>query len=332
MSRFHVYVTRRIPDAGLQVLRSAPEIGTLDVNPHDRVLERHELYAGVKRADAVLCLLTDTIDEEVFRAAPSAMIFANYAVGYNNIDISAATAAGKMISNTPGTLTDTTADMAFALLMSVARRIPEADRYTRAGRFVGWGPMLMLGSEITGKTLGIVGGGRIGLATAQRAAGFRMPLLYCSRTPKPQMDAIGGRRCSLKELLTQSDFVSIHTDLNPTTHHLIGVDEFKIMKRSAFLINTARGPIVHEEALAWALQRGEIAGAGLDVFEEEPAVHPILMELENVVLCPHTGSGTLKTRSKMGVMAAENILAALRGCKPPNLVNPEVFRNPEDHS
>jgi glyoxylate reductase len=232
-----------------------------------------------------------------------------------------------VVTNTPGVLTDTTADFAWALLLAVARRVVEADRFVREGRFTGWGPMLMLGQDVHGKTLGIIGFGRIGRAVAKRATGFDMQVMYYDRVPADRKTErqLKARSVSLDELLAQSDYVSIHTDYNPQTHHLIGAPQLARMKRTAYLINTARGPIVDEAALVEALRAGQIAGAALDVFEHEPQVHPGLLDLPNVVLAPHIASASLDTRTAMALMAADNIIAVMRGERPPNLVNPQVY-------
>ena len=323
MAPWNVYVTRRIPEAGLDLLRDAGI--DFDMNPHDRVLTREELLEGVRGRDAVLCLLTDTIDAEILDAARGARVFANYAVGFNNVDVAAATERGILVTNTPGVLTDTTADMAWALMFAAGRRIVEADRFTRAGKFKGWGPMLFLGQDITGATLGIVGPGRIGTAVAQRAKGFDMRVLISGPNPSEEILSIADAQVSLDELLRESDFVSIHVPLVKDTYHLIGERELRLMKPTAYLINTARGPVVDEKALVAALRDGVIAGAGLDVFEDEPALAPGLVELENVVIAPHIASATNATRSKMATMAAGNLLAGLRGETPPNLVNPDAL-------
>jgi len=321
---YSVYVTRRIPDAALDVLRR--QCGGFDMNPRDRALTRAELVEGVKGRDGVLCILTDTIDDEVFAAAgPRCRVFANMAVGYDNIDLAAATRRGILVTNTPGVLTETTADLAWALLFAVARRIVEADRYFRAGRWTGWGPMQFLGHDIHGSTLGVIGAGRIGVAVALRSVGFRMRVFYTDPQERAELARIGASRVPLEHLLRESDFVTIHVPLVPATRHLIGARELSRMKPTAYLINTSRGPVVDEAALVVALKERRIAGAGLDVYENEPAPAPGLTELENVVCIPHLGSATLATRSRMAVMAAENLVAALRGERPPNLVNPEVL-------
>ena len=322
MSSWNVYVTRRIPNAGLDILHQAGI--DFDMNPDDRVLTRDELSESVRGRDAVLCLLTDTIDAEIFDAAKGAVVFANYAVGFNNIDVPAATKRGVLVTNTPGVLTETTADMAWTLLMTTARRIIEGDRFVRAGKFHGWGPMMLLGVDVHSSTLGIIGPGRIGTAVAKRAAGFSMKLLYTGPERSDEILELGAQEVSLDELLSRSDFVSIHVPLTNETRHLISTRELELMKSSAILINTSRGPIVDEAALVKALKDGTIAGAGLDVYEKEPQLMPGLVETENTVLMPHTASATIATRSKMAVMAATNLVAALRGETPPNLLNPEA--------
>jgi glyoxylate reductase len=319
-----LYVTREISRAGIDLLKQHCEV--VEVNPDDRPLTHDELLQHVKGKDAVLCLLSDRIDNEVLAAATGVKIFANYAVGYDNVDLDAATRHGIMVTNTPGVLTDATADLAWALLFAVARKIVIADRHVREGKFQGWSPLLFVGNDVTGKTLGIIGAGRIGTAMALKSQGFQMRVLYTS--PKKNQileDTIGAQRVDTKTLLQQSDFVSLHVRLLPETRHLIGKDELRLMKPSAYLINTSRGPVVDEQALVQALKHGLIAGAGLDVYEEEPKLAPELTALDNVVLLPHLGSATVETRARMSVMAAENILAGLRGERPPNLVNPTVF-------
>ncbi|MFW6162077.1 MAG: 2-hydroxyacid dehydrogenase [Planctomycetota bacterium] len=320
-----VYITRRIPQPGIDLVTEAVE--TVDVNPHDRVLTHEELVEGVRGRDGVLCLLTDTVDAAVLDAAQGCRIFANYAVGYNNIDVEAATQRGIAVTNTPGVLTDATADLTWALLMTTARRLVEGDQFTRAGRFDGWAPMLFLGGDISGRTLGIVGAGRIGTAVALRSRGFRMRVLYFDRTQNEALEqAVGAERVELDTLLAEADFVCVHVDLNETTRHLIGAAELGRMKPSAYLINTSRGPVIDEAALVEALRGGEIAGAGLDVFEDEPTLAPGLAELPNVVVPPHLGSATIGTRTRMATLAATNLVARLRGERPPNIVNPEVLQ------
>jgi lactate dehydrogenase-like 2-hydroxyacid dehydrogenase len=321
---YNVYVTRRIPEPGLEMLRR--ECATVEVNPEDRCLTRAELLDKGRGRDGILCMLTDIINEEVLRAAQGARGFANYAVGYNNFDLAKATEMGFVVTNTPGVLTDATADLTWSLLMATARRIAEADRFMRAGKFEAWGPMLYLGADVTGRTLGIVGAGRIGTAVARRSRGFNMKVLYCDTSVNETIEKeLGVRRVALDELLAESDFVSVHVPLTESTRHLFGAEQFQQMKPTAIFINTSRGLIHDETALVEALRSGRIAGAGLDVYEDEPRMKPGLAELENVVLCPHIGSATIWTRSRMAVMAAENLIAIVKGERAPNCVNPQVY-------
>ena len=320
----NVYVTRKIPQPGLDIVFE--NCDRVDVNPDDRVLTREELLEQVKGRDGVLSLLTDTIDAGVMDAAKGVKVFANYAVGFNNIDVAAATERGIVVTNTPGVLTDATSDMAWALLFSAARRVPEADKFTRAGKFSGWGPMLFLGGDITGRTLGIVGAGRIGTAVAKKSVGFKMKVLYTDPARNEELErAAGAKQVDLDTLLKESDFVSMHTVLSPETTHLIGERELGLMKPTAYLINTSRGPVIDEKALVKALQEKHIAGAGLDVFEDEPELAPGLAELDNVVIPPHIASATIETRTKMATMAAGNLVAVLKRETPQNCVNPEVL-------
>lgn len=319
-----MFVTRRIPEPGLDMLREVCEVV---VNEEDRVLSKEEVIEGVKGKDALLSLLTDRIDAEVMDAGSSLKVIANYAVGFDNIDIDAATYRKIPVTNTPGVLTETTADLAFALLMCAARRVVEGDRFTRDGKYKGWAPMLFLGRDVYGKTLGIVGFGRIGEALARRAKGFSMQVMYYDerrRSPEEE-ERLGVRYASFAEVLAQSDFVSIHVPLMPNTHRMFGPAEFAAMKKTAILINTARGPVIDEVALVEALRRREIAGAGLDVYEDEPLLKPGLADLDNVVLAPHIASASVETRTKMATIAAQNVLAVLRGDIPPNIVNSQVL-------
>jgi glyoxylate reductase len=293
------------------------------MNTRNRNATRTELKRAVKSAHALLCLLTDRIDEELLSGAPHLQIVANMAVGYDNIDLAAATKHGIMATNTPGVLTETTADLAWALILGVARRIAEADAYTRRGEYSGWEPMLFLGSDVHGKTLGVVGFGRIGRAVARRATGFGMNVLYhdavkASASVERQLRA---RRVTLKKLLRESDYITLHVPLTKNTRHIIGADELAIMKPTAYLINTSRGLVVDEPALVRALKKGTIAGAGLDVYEREPSLAKGLAAQRNAILLPHIGSASTETRAKMALMAAENILAAFSGRRPPNLLN-----------
>jgi len=282
-------------------------------------IPRAALAVALRRVDGLLCLLTDHIDAELLARAPRLRAVANCAVGYDNIDLRAATARRIVVTNTPDVLTESSADLAFALLLAAARRVAEGDRLVRAGRWRGWAPDLLLGHDVHGATLGIVGYGRIGAAVARRALGFDMRVLYAQRRraadPPP-----GVRRVSLARLLATADFVSLHVPLTPATRHLIGARELARMKRGAVLVNTSRGPVVDEAALARALARGRIAAAGLDVFEHEPHVSPALCALPNVVLTPHVASATTTTRDRMAILAARNLAAALVGRRPPNPV------------
>jgi len=318
-----VFVTRQIPEPGLALLRKEFDV---EISSHDRVIKKQELMNSVKGKDGLLCLLTDPVDRDVISAEPNLKMIASYAVGYDNIDVKAATERGIPVSNTPGVLTDTTAELAWALLFAVARRIIEGDRFTREGRFTGWAPMLMLGQDLTNKTLGIIGAGRIGTAVALKSKGFKMKILYTDEQRNEHLEKeLHAKKVPLSDLLTQADFVSVHAPLTKQTSHLIGEHELRMMKPTAILVNTARGPIVDEHALAKALKEHWIFGAGLDVYEQEPLIAPELLSLENVVLQPHTGSGTFETRTKMALMAAENLIAGLKGDIPPNCVNKEVF-------
>jgi glyoxylate reductase len=290
-----------------------------------RPLRTDALRARVAGCDAVLCLLTDPIDASILEAARGCRVFANMAVGYNNVDVAAASRLGIMVTNTPGVLTEATADLTWALILGVVRRIVESDAEMRSGRFPGWGPMYMLGGDLTGSTLGLIGPGRIACAVAERAMGFRMRLLYHGRKPSPELEALGGRDVSLYQLLAESDIVSVHVPLNRETHHLIDAGALGKMKPTAYLINTSRGPVVDEQALVAVLKAGRIAGAGLDVYEREPVMAPGLADCPNTVLLPHLGSATHATRAAMSRMAAENVVAALQGRRPPNLVNPETW-------
>ncbi|EFH86760.1 2-hydroxyacid dehydrogenase [Ktedonobacter racemifer] len=320
-----ILVTQKIPADAYSLLHA---IGEVEANMDEGVIwSPEELSRRAPGHDYLLCLLTDTIDARLLGACASASprlkLVANMAVGYNNIDVEAATRQQIAVSNTPGILSDTTADLAFALLLATARRLPEAERFLRAGKFTGWGPLLFCGAEVHGSTLGIIGAGRIGQLMAKRASGFDMRVLYYNTKclPADIEDAYQLTYGGLDELLSQSDFVSLHVPYASSTHHLIGERELALMKPSAILVNTARGPVVDEKALVRALQSGQIAGAGLDVFEHEPAVEPELLSMENVVLVPHIASASLKTRARMATMAAENIVAHVQGQRPPNQVN-----------
>ncbi|MGV8120318.1 MAG: 2-hydroxyacid dehydrogenase [Candidatus Xenobiia bacterium LiM19] len=320
-----ILVTRLLPQKGMEMLR---ERYITTVNPDDRVMTREEILRDIKDKDGLLCLLTDSIDGEIMDSSSKLRIISNYAVGYNNIDVTAASERGIMVTNTPGVLTDTTADFAFALLLAIARRLPESERLARAGQFKGWGPMFMQGDDVHGKTLGIVGMGRIGKVLARRASGFDMTVIYHSthRLHAEEELQIKASYASFEDLIGRSDFVSIHVPLSEHTHHLFGEKEFSMMKKSSYLINTSRGPVIDEKALVKALEKGTLKGAALDVYEHEPAIEPGLLNLENVILAPHVASSTIETRSRMAVMAAENLIAALEGRAPQYLVNRGVGR------
>ncbi|HEY7060019.1 MAG TPA: D-glycerate dehydrogenase [Chloroflexota bacterium] len=311
-----VLVTRRIPQAGLDLLRAGAEVRLWD---SDQPMPRAELLRQVADTDGLLCLLTDCVDGELLAAAPRLRVVANMAVGYDNLDLAALAARGVVATNTPGVLTETTADLAFALLLAVARRLPESARYVRAGTWTTWDPLLLLGRDVHGATLGIAGLGRIGAAVARRAAGFGMTILYTAREQQATAEAAtGARRVEFPELLAASDFVSIHLPLTPETHHLFDEAALRQMRPTAYLVNTARGPVVDPAALYRALTEGWIAGAGLDVTEPEPlpADHPLLT-LPNCLVLPHIGSASVATRDRMATLAAENALAVLQGRPPP---------------
>lgn len=317
----HIFITRLIPQDGIRMLKEKGYAVT--VSEKDGVLTKEELIGELAkvRYDGVLCLLTDKIDDAVFEAAgPQCGIFANYAVGFDNIDTAAAKKRGVIITNTPGVLTETVAEHTFALLLSLAHRIAEADAFTRAGNYKGWGPLLFLGSDVSGKTLGVVGLGRIGSRVAHHAVkGFGMKVLYYD--PKPNVDfekEYGATFVDVPTLLKDADFVSIHVPLLPATRHLIGEKEFSLMKKTAYLINTSRGPIIDEQALVKALQEGRIKGAALDVYENEPALTSGLTGCANAVLTPHIASATEETRGKMAELAAFNLIEALEGRISPN--------------
>jgi glyoxylate reductase len=319
-----VLVTRRVYPQAIAILQ---EDCTVDYRDTHDVLDQDALRRRLQHAEGVVCQLTDAIDAAAIAAAPRLRVVSQIAVGYDNVDVAAATARGIVVTNTPGVLTESTADLTWALLLAVARRLPAAERWLRQGQWRRWDVDLLAGIDVHGKTLGIVGFGRIGQAVARRAQGFSMRVLYASPRPAdPALTAeLRAQHVPLRLLLQQSDFVSLHVRYDAGTHHLISVDELAAMKRGAFLVNTSRGPVVDEAALAVALDEGMLGGAGLDVFEREPEVHPLLQRLENVVLLPHIGSATVATRTRMCTLAAENCAAVLRGERPPNPVNPEVL-------
>ena len=299
----------------------------LDYHDSDDGLPAAELRARLGGKDGLICQLTDRIDSSLMDAAPSVKVISNVAVGFDNIDVRAATERGVMVTNTPGVLTNTTADLAFALILGAGRRLGESERYLRAGRFKQWRIDLLTGWDIWGATLGVFGMGRIGQAVARRASGFNMRVLYYDpfRQSEEVERELGVEYASKEEVLSQTDFITLHCALTPQTRHLIGPAELEAMKPTAVLVNTSRGPVVNEAALADALEAGTIAAAGLDVFEKEPEVHPKLLQLENALIVPHIASASVATRTRMCVMAAENMAAGLAGARPPNVVNPEVL-------
>lgn len=319
-----ILVTGNLPEEVLSLLRQEHE---LVFHPEDRPMERHTLLEMVGDRDGLLCMITDRIDVELLEMAPRLKMIANMAVGYDNIDIEAASERGIPVSNTPDVLTDATADITFALILAVARRLLEGDQMTREGRFRFWAPMYFLGHEVSGRTLGIIGFGRIGQAVARRARGFDMDVLYHKRRrlDRDAEEILGVSYCEIGHLLQEADFVSLHVPLTHETRHLIGRKELGMMRPSAYLINTSRGPVVDEEALLEALRKGDIAGAGLDVYEHEPRVTPGLKEAKNVVLLPHVGSATVETRTGMALRAAENLLTGLQGKMPPDCLNREAL-------
>jgi glyoxylate reductase len=343
--RPRVFVTRKLPAPALERLGIVCDY---EIGAKCGVLAREALIAGARQADGLICLLTDRIDREVIEAGSQLRVIANVAVGYNNIDVLAAQQRGIFITNTPDVLTDATADLTWGLILSLARRIAEADAFTRAGRFTGWDLDLFLGTGLTGKVLGVVGYGRIGRAVARRTAGFGMSVLYCGRdeiafrddppratglltrrlreastsplSASARQDGLTARRAGFHELLEQSDIITLHVPLAATTHHLIDRAAFARIKPSAHLINTSRGEAVDEAALVEALKSGRLAGAGLDVYEREPQISPELLAMSNVVLLPHIGSATRETRTAMALLAVENTIDALSGRTPRNAI------------
>jgi glyoxylate reductase len=323
--RPNVLVTRPIMEEPLRTLESRCDV---TVHENEFGIPRDELLKVVEGRDAIITMLTEKVDAELLNAAGQSLkIIANHAVGFDNISLADCTAAGVIATNTPDVLTETTADTAFSLLMAAARRVGEGERLLRSGQPWIWGPLMMLGQDIHHKTIGIAGFGRIGQAVARRAKGFGMEVIYADAIQLPaEVEAeTGARRVDMDTLLAESDFISIHTNLTPETRHLFGAEAFKKMKPSAVLVNSSRGPVVDEAALADALATGELFAAGLDVFEKEPEVNPKLLALENVVVIPHLGSATVDTRDAMGALVVENVFAALDGTRPPTILNPEVL-------
>lgn len=319
-----VFVTRPIPAPALAQLEAHCRV---ELNAQEMTLSPAELAERLRGKKGLLCQLTDRITGDLLESAMELRVVSNVAVGFDNIDVAAATRRGILVTNTPGILDETTADLAFALLLSAARRVAEGDRLVRRGEFREWNVHMLLGEDVFGRTLGLCGCGRIGQAVARRAAGFSMRVLYTARhrLHGPTEQQMGLTYVDKETLLRESDFVSLHLPLTPETRHYITERELALMKPTAYLINTARGPVIDEPALVEALKTSRIAGAGLDVFEDEPRLHPGLMGLDNVVLTPHIGSASRQTRTRMALVAAENLIAALLGKRPPNLVNPEAF-------
>ena len=325
MTKPKIYVTRDIGERGLKIIRQHFDT---EVWPEYAPPPKKTIIEKARNVDALATLLSDKIDAEVFDAAPKLKIVSQLAVGFDNIDIPEAAKRGIYVTNTPEVLTDTTADFAWALLLAVARRVAEADKYVRTGQWkVGWHPNMMAGRDVYGTTIGVVGAGRIGYAVAKRATGFDMKILFYDVVPRPEIEKLGAKKADLDTLLKQSDFVSIHVPLMKETHHLINEQKLRLMKKTAYLINNSRGPVVDEKALYKALKEGWIAGAALDVFEQEPipADSPLL-KLDNVAVAPHISSASLETRSRMAEMVAENLVAFFEGKKPPNLINPDVMK------
>lgn len=323
-NEFHkVFITRRIP---VEAITHLQQNCIVDVYNSNEAIPREILLSRISDIDGLLCLLSDTIDQKVFEKASHLKVVSNFAVGYDNIDIAYATKKGIVVTNTPGVLTNATADFSWALLLAVSRRIIEGDRKCREKQFKGWGPMMLLGQDIVGKVLGIVGAGRIGTAVAERSQGWGMKIVYFDEKKNSYLEKqFRARRVTLNRLFELSDFISVHLPLTPQTTHLINGAVLNRLKPSAILINTARGSIIDEEALLKAIKQKRFAGTGLDVFEKEPHIHEDFLKLDNVVLAPHIASATHETRSKMAMMAAENLLSVLNGSKPKYLVNKEVL-------
>jgi glyoxylate reductase len=325
MTKPKIYVTRELPERGLKVIK---QFFDAEVWPEFAPPPKKVIIEKAKSVDALATLLSDKIDAEVFNAAPKLKIVSQLAVGFDNIDLVEATKRGIYVTNTPEVLTDTTADFAWALLMAVARRVVEGDKYIRSGQWkVGWHPAMLTGRDVFGTTIGIVGAGRIGYAMAKRALGFDMKVLFYDVIPRPEIEKLGAKKVDLTTLLRQSDFITIHVPLMKETHHLINEEKLKLMKKTAYIINNSRGPVVDEKALHIALKEGWIAGAGLDVFEQEPTpLDDPLLKLENIVVAPHISSASLETRAKMSEMVADNLVSFFQGKRPPNLVNPDVMK------
>lgn len=326
MPKPKVYITRKFFDEAIDLIKSVADVEIFD--GENDPIPREVLKEKIVDIDGLLPMLTDMVDGELMDLGKNLKVVSNYAVGYNNIVVPDATKRGIIVTNTPGVLNDSTADCAFMLMMAISRRLVEVDKYVRDGKWVkAWGPKMLLGSDVTGKTLGIIGLGRIGQEMVPRAKGFKMNVIYYNRTPNPENEKkLGVEYREFDDLLKEADFVSLHVPLNDETMHLIGERELKLMKSTAFLINTARGPVIDEKALTKALKEKWIAGAGLDVHNKEPIERDNpLLELDNVIVAPHIGSATTDTRLAMAMKAATNLVAALKGEKPPDIVNPEVL-------
>lgn len=320
-----VYITRMLPKPAMERINSFCDAKTWD---GELPPPREVITSNISDVEGLVSLLTDKIDADLMDKAPKLKVISNYAVGFDNIDMEAATKRGIIVANTPGVLTETTADFTFALLMSAARRVVEGDKVVRAGKWKTWGPMILLGQDVHGATLGIVGLGRIGVAVARRAKGFGMRIIYYDPNRQKQTEEeLGVQYAELDKLLSESDFVTLHTNLTPETHHLIGARQFELMKKTCILVNTSRGPILDNMALYHALRDGRIAYAALDVTEPEPLPpdHPLLT-LDNVIVAPHIASASVATRTKMALMAAENLIAGLKGEMPANPINPETVK------
>jgi len=330
-----IFVTYPLPSPGLDMLRERFEVGVFgedleagadpDQGRGIAAPSRDQLIGGAAACAGLVTLVRDRVDDELLAALPSLRIVSNYGVGYDNIDVEAATRRGVMVTNTPGVLTNATADLAWLLLLACTRRVVEGERMMRTGAYLGWDPKMLVGADVYGQTLGVVGFGRIGQAVARRAHGFDMRVLYEDAIEVPGAAELGATRVDLDTILAEADYISLHVALTPETHHLIGEPQLRRMKPTAHLVNTSRGPVVDEAALVRALREGWIAGAGLDVFEREPELAAGLADLDNVVLLPHLGSATIGSRAGMSRLAAENVIAALTGERPPTLVNPETF-------
>jgi glyoxylate reductase len=317
MSKSRLYVTRQLPEP---VMTALTERFDLTQPPETAPPNRDTVLAGIRYADALICTLAEQIDAPMLSKASHLRVIANYAVGYNNIDLDAARTHNIIVTNTPDILTESTADLTWALLLATARRVPEGHSLVQHGAWTGWEPRQLLGTDVFGRTLGIIGMGRIGQAVARRAAGFKMPVLYHNRTPKDFPDHPSWKSVALNDVLSQADFLTLHVPLTAVTRHLIARRELQLMRPTTYLINVARGSVIDEAALVEAIQEGRLAGAGLDVYEHEPAIHPGLLSLSNVVTLPHLGSATHATRIRMGMVCLENVAAVLEGRPAPNRV------------